>query len=241
MESDDSPFLGSSHDQTMTITSGTLSKSPYHDQPLGPGEIRLLAVSWGEEAYLRHVFPWMELDAVPYLTTTVHKLEDEPEYYALSYVWGAGPASISVPCNDSSLLITPSAHEILQVALRADQTLWIDAICIDQQNPAEKEHQIPLMQQIYANATNVVMYMGQSNPATQAFMTDFPRVLQLSYSWKPTLCVFSPDWRGPDWPREDSLFWEGFWTILNHDWFRRVWTYQEIVLAKHGLLVCGDR
>lgn len=225
----------------MTNIPSTASKSPYDDQPLGPGEIRLLTVSWGEEASLRHVFPWLELDAVPYLTTEVHKLEDEPEYYALSYVWGTAPASISVPCNGTSLLITPSAYEILQVALRADQTLWIDAICIDQEDPAEKELQIPLMQQIYANATNVVMYLGQSNLATHAFMCDFSRVLQLSYSWQPTLCINEPDWRGPEWPREDELFWEGFWTLLNHDWFRRVWTYQEIVLAKHALLVCGDR
>lgn len=175
------------------------------------------------------------------LTTTVHTLDDELDFYALSYVWGPLPASISVSCNGYLLLVTASAYEILNVALKTSETVWIDAICIDQKNPGEKAIQIPLMHHIYANATAVVMYMGASNPAIDTFMAEFPRVFELSLSWIPTTYNSDPGWRGEGWPGEDDDFWVGLYQLLNHDWFRRLWTFQEAVLAGNATLLCGLR
>ncbi|KAH7382404.1 heterokaryon incompatibility protein-domain-containing protein [Phaeosphaeria sp. MPI-PUGE-AT-0046c] len=213
-------------------------RSPYDDQSLGSGEIRLLTVE--REPSLQHVFPWLP-DQPLSLTTTVHELDDEPDFYALSYVWGPAPPSISVSCNGSSLFVTQSAYEILNIALQTGETIWIDAICIDQSNPREKAIQIPLMKTIYANATAVVMYLGASNPMSDAFMSDFPRVYELSLSWAPTAYNPDPDWRGEGWPREDDDFWVGLYQLLNHDWFRRLWTFQEAVLAGNATLLCGLR
>jgi len=38
--------------------------------------------------------------------------------------------------------------------------LWIDAICINQENSLEKGHQIKLMGQIYKNASRVLVWLG---------------------------------------------------------------------------------
>lgn len=223
---------------TLSDTGHASKRLPYDDQPLGPREIRLLTVE--RDPSLQHVFPWLPEQPL-HLTTTVHKLDDEPDFYALSYVWGPTKASISVLCNGGSLLVTESAHEILNVALQSGETVWIDAICIDQSNSKEKAIQIPLMQHIYANATAVVMYLGASNVATTAFMSDFPRIFELSLSWMPTPYNSDPGWRGEGWPREDDDFWVGLYQLLDHDWFRRLWTFQEAVLAGNTSLLCGMR
>lgn len=97
------------------------------------------------------------------------------------------------------------------------------------------------MQHIYANATSVVMYLGTSNSAADAFMSDFSRVFELSLSWTSTPYSSDSSWRGQDWPREDDDFWVGLYHLLNHDWFRRLWTFQEAVLAGNMSLLCGLR
>jgi hypothetical protein len=40
--------------------------------------------------------------------------------------------------------------------------MWIDAICINQDNREEKEHQIPLMAEIYSKALRVVVWLGEA-------------------------------------------------------------------------------
>jgi hypothetical protein len=132
----------------MATASEGANQSPYRNQPLRPGEIRLLTI---EPANLQHVFPWLLLEFR--IVTTRRKLEDKPEFDAISYVWGTAPASISIPCNDGSILITPTAHHMLGFLRLQKRPLWIDALCINQGDEVEKATQIPLMGQIYANAS----------------------------------------------------------------------------------------
>jgi len=83
------------------------------------------------EPSLRHVFPWLQPKVTVRLSTQTHKLVDEPDFDAVSYVWGEVPASVSVMCNDAPLLITPAALEMLENIQRYKRPLWIDAICIN--------------------------------------------------------------------------------------------------------------
>jgi hypothetical protein len=41
--------------------------------------------------------------------------------------------------------------------------LWIDQICINQPDPAEKVQQIPLMGMIYTHATNTIIWLGDAD------------------------------------------------------------------------------
>ena len=55
----------------------------------------------------------------------------------------------------------------LEAALRylsysdVERVLWIDAICIDQSNVEERNHQVPLMKTIYSNADAVQVWLGE--------------------------------------------------------------------------------
>lgn len=48
-------------------------------------------------------------------------------------------------------------------SLTEKQTFWIDAICIDQNNTIERNHQVELMGQIYRNASRVRVWLGDAN------------------------------------------------------------------------------
>ncbi|KAF2029740.1 hypothetical protein EK21DRAFT_112612 [Setomelanomma holmii] len=96
------------------------------------------------------------------------------------------------------------------------------------------------MRKVYASAKQVVIWMGLSNQWIKAFMNDFPRVSDLAKRWIPKLSGYDSNWRGEDWPIEYDDFWIGLYYLLDHDWFRRLWTFQEIVLAKKSVFMCGD-
>jgi hypothetical protein len=57
--------------------------------------------------------------------------------------------------------------------------MWIDAICINQSNVAERELQVGLMRDIYQQADGVVIWLGPRKPKTE-FAFEFLR------SWAPS-------------------------------------------------------
>jgi hypothetical protein len=218
--------------------------SPYNDQCLGPGEIRLLSITTipSTKPSLRHVYPWLSGKLDLHLTTKRVILSARPNFTAVSYVWGTLPAKVDVSCNSSSLLVTQSCYNMLVHLSAYQDDYWIDAICIDQSSATEKAAQIPFMRNIYAQAACVLLYMGPAREITDAFMLDFPRVLELARTWTPKHGrKGDANWRGDDWPGDNSMFWVGYYYILNQEWFRRLWTFQEAVLARKALIVCGYR
>ncbi|KAF9499148.1 HET-domain-containing protein, partial [Pleurotus eryngii] len=120
--------------------------------PLESGEIRLLRLASKEQDApgLRG-----ELFVTP--------LFRPPDFTALSYTWGDPGVRSEILINGSAKLsITTS----LQVALLASQredapvTLWIDQICINQDDAREKAIQVPLMSQIYSRASQTIAWLG---------------------------------------------------------------------------------
>lgn len=92
-------------------------------------------------------------------------LPDPCDYFALSYAWG-NPASTSETILIDGVLfsVTPNLLAALH-RLRAlgswIPAIWIDAICIDQEKPLEKCHQVMLMDQIYAKAQHLIVWLGE--------------------------------------------------------------------------------
>lgn len=80
-------------------------------------------------------------------------------YEALSYVWGSGELCHTIVCDGKALKITRNLYRALHFfrRKRRSRALWVDAICINQSNMAEKEIQIPLMRDIYTQASKVLM------------------------------------------------------------------------------------
>jgi hypothetical protein len=213
--------------------------SPYRDQPLKPGEIRLLKIEW--HAPLRTLCLTTRPCALEYSSADI---PNGPLFDTVSYVWGTGRASMEVTCNGARLRVSSSTYEML-VHLHLhrpnpERLLWIDAISINQGDAEEKATQIPLMRRIYGRAVQVVVWLGPSIPGTDAFMTQFERVSHLAKNWTPTKWTNDVRWRGKEWPLQYNSFWTGLFSLLNHDWFRRLWTFQEIVLSKQAMILCGS-
>lgn len=76
-------------------------------------------------------------------------VEEAPPYETLSYVWGA-PNDNQQPyvlCNGYPVPITPNLDRALRWLRYAyhERLLWIDAICIDQENLDERARQVAYM------------------------------------------------------------------------------------------------
>ncbi|KAF2029737.1 hypothetical protein EK21DRAFT_89520 [Setomelanomma holmii] len=116
-------------------------QSPYHKGALRPGEIRLLSVESTSSETNGFISRDRKLArrvrgraALLRLVTRRHKLKDNPEFDAISYVWGTAPKPVSVQCNGAPLLITHTAYEMLEhlrlYRPNLKRPIWIDAICI---------------------------------------------------------------------------------------------------------------
>jgi hypothetical protein len=83
-------------------------------------------------------------------------------YEALSYVWGDPGVTRTIIVNEAEFRVTVNLFAALQRLRSAivDRLLWVDAICINQDDIPEKENQIPLMRMIYGSAANVIVWLG---------------------------------------------------------------------------------
>ncbi|ETS75722.1 hypothetical protein PFICI_12666 [Pestalotiopsis fici W106-1] len=133
-------------------------------EPLDPSrrEIRLLTLlpSWDGKINGRlHV---VSLD-----------LEQQPEFLALSYVWGHEDEPEPITINGAGFKVKKNLKAaLLRLQKSEPQLIWIDAICIDQGNDPEsireKNFQIPLMRDIYTQASRVIAWLGEGNDKIEA-------------------------------------------------------------------------
>ncbi|KAK1830426.1 heterokaryon incompatibility protein-domain-containing protein [Podospora conica] len=136
--------------------------------------------------------------------------------------------------------------------------IWIDALCIDQTNPSERQHQVLLMHKIYSRAKHVVVWLSSSEldprgsviwvhntfiPAVARLMAADPHFVATRLAADP-LCEsravverlggpICSHWAGS---------WLGFANFLDrHRWFDRGWVVQEVALGRPGniSLLCG--
>lgn len=87
------------------------------------------------------------------------------KYCALSYCWGSKGRTHEVQINRSRVSISHGLYLALQELLKQGVTawLWIDAICIDQSDTAEKTQQVRHMGEIYKKAETVYTYLAETH------------------------------------------------------------------------------
>ncbi|KAF2115018.1 heterokaryon incompatibility, partial [Lophiotrema nucula] len=83
-------------------------------------------------------------------------------YEAISYTWGSMERTEEILVDGCRMMVTKAAYEILASysSLLVPKLLWIDAICIDQSNDAEKSRQVPMMDKIYRHALFTTIFLG---------------------------------------------------------------------------------
>lgn len=105
-----------------------------------------------------------------FITGTIQQLQDQ--YEAVSYAWGTfvSPHKLQHMNSESQTSITVN----LELALRRfrdehhTRNIWVDAVCINQEDDHEKGLQIPLMRQIYQAASGVLVWLGDDEECERA-------------------------------------------------------------------------
>ncbi|KAE9373588.1 hypothetical protein N431DRAFT_407221 [Stipitochalara longipes BDJ] len=120
--------------------------------------------------------------------------------------------------------------------------IWIDAICINQKDEAEKNVQIAMMDEIYSGARRVIAWLGRCDEHTHPAL----EIIQRLKSILPTKShVTFTDLEGPEYqsvfgnPPISSQQWNDYAAFIQRAWFNRVWVIQEVFLAKHISVLCG--
>lgn len=173
------------------------------------------------------------------------------DYAAVSYAWGKLELSqtLEIRCDGDVkfIKITRNLDTFLRCLRTGDkpQYLWIDAICLNQDDVAEKAQQIPAMGNIYRKAATVDIWIGSENPATARLFAFFRKLSRLPdvNKWKT------------QWEMAKRIFFL-MKKLLRHEpakamgdildffrqpWFSRRWIIQEACLASCAVVHCGNQ
>ncbi|EAQ93791.1 hypothetical protein CHGG_02026 [Chaetomium globosum CBS 148.51] len=123
--------------------------------------------------------------------------------------------------------------------------IWIDALCINQADSAEKSKQIPMMRDIYAKAECVFSWLG---PPDQRKVD-----LALSTIRKLAVRLHSDGYSRSDLNRDHpelceihyhhvpfNRYWEAISNFSNAEYFERLWIFQELWATDDAIFLCGD-
>ena len=182
---------------------------------------------------------------------------DEVKYEALSYCWGdptnTMTIKLSTPNSNSqkrpelaafNIQVTSTIHAALRSLRRDDgqsRQLWVDAICINQEDLRERSSQVGMMRDVYARAETVIVWLGDSDEGMQK---SFQTIKDISHRYEQ----LHPDADLSETLRErhSSLFEHDGVTnfvnecpIFDYPWFRRTWVLQEVANAKRSLVHVG--
>jgi hypothetical protein len=126
-------------------------------------------------------------------------LDHKPTYAALSYVWGDPTASVPILLNGQTHAITKNLAEALRHLqhYRKNIVLWVDSICINQQDDIEKGLQVRMMDKIYSEAAVVLSWLGAGNYETSVAMKTLAKLASVSAD------IFS-GW--PGWSHHESRY-----------------------------------
>ena len=99
-------------------------------------------------------------------------LRDYPDYEAISYAWGDPNEMIIVQVNQRAFAVRKNLNSALRhlILASSDRLLWVDAICINQNDIGEKEHQVSQMHTVYFAAGKVIIWLGEGNKSSDRAM-----------------------------------------------------------------------
>ncbi|PVH69609.1 HET-domain-containing protein, partial [Cadophora sp. DSE1049] len=186
------------------------TESAYSTTPLKPGnpEIRLLELLPGPET--------SPISGKLSRRTLDDGKHANPPYDALSYMWGTPNGAKTIQLNqDDNFKVTSNLAAALHALRLRDQprVIWIDAICINQNNVQERSDQVQLMRKIYQNAATVYVWLDieidLNNPALRKLLT-------------------FDDHSIDDDLGTDASFWEPLKPIFKNPYWMRVWIQQEV-------------
>ena len=210
----------------------------YRDVPLKPGSL---------ESRVLRLSPGTEGDPI---SATVDKLDlanlAQP-YSTLSYTWGDAEVTKPVTVNGEVFQATVNLYDALQHVRSVDTPIliWVDAICINQWDLAEKSSQVSFMAELYKQCDKVYVWLGR--PAHPGELKCSPFAL-LEHFRDGKHCQDLPGYhREPQtgaWTcdTEDAGYralWDSLAYVARSPWWSRAWTVQELILPPVAIVMYG--
>ncbi|KAF2852960.1 hypothetical protein T440DRAFT_466522 [Plenodomus tracheiphilus IPT5] len=204
----------------------------YTYQRLQLGETRLLELRPGRQDAPLH-------GEVHHINT-----EHTPSYHALSYVWGPATKSYALQTTQGPIQITASLCSALRRIRKEDEVIhvWVDAVCINQDDDHEKATQVRMLPSIFQSAEMVLCWIGEERDDSSAAIQTLLQIRTLELApqqWPTQLPEIPNTWKDGVPPVNDPVWWS-IQNLFEREWFSRVWVIQEVVLAKELKLICGN-
>ncbi len=192
----------------------------------------------------------------------------KPNFSALSYEWGSpfGDKE-SIFLNNIEVEIRPNLWSALKRLRQADEdvTIWIDALCINQEDHEEKKYLVNRMCNIYKNATVTFAWLGDERDDSDIAIVELSRLgkhfadLYANYKTAAadgmvhTTKLSAPEieeemrkkYTAGDWKQAESLdrLIDSFGpcrALLSRSYWRRIWIIQEVTVSSRVEVICGN-
>lgn len=170
---------------------------------------------------------------------------------SLADTYYAKPPGKRIICDKLRMRVGLNLYEALRrlsgedCPLMEQKYIWVDALCINQNDPDERSAQVLLMGEIYKSASSVIVWLGECL---------LERALALRVIEELERIPFNKHAEMERMPITDdnSYYSLGIrkisdreWGVLlgffRREWFSRVWVVQEAVFAGCILFLCGNR
>ncbi|KAK3714255.1 hypothetical protein LTR37_007841 [Vermiconidia calcicola] len=191
---------------------------------------------------------------IPQCTLEHCDLEPSTQYTALSYAWGDAADTTPILLDGRQKQVTKSLASFLlshSSNLRGSnmkgEPFWIDALCINQSDDTEKNHQVAMMDRIFKNAAHMYIWLGEASEDSHLVFL-LLRGLAVSYDEVATFEEASSDRStNPIDGGVDHLsrcfqkHLKALNSLVSRPWWERAWVQQEVYFApRHKtFMICG--
>ena len=185
-------------------------------------------------------------------------------YIALSYTWGSSSKTRNIRSNGLSLSVTENVYGALENihspfgpgrAYRGSPTLWVDAICINQEDLEERAEQVKLMRDIYSHAFRTIIWLPFRQDSTEDEVTNVDKAFksmvmlveayqlaefkQMLHQGRLSFDTLNHMTIGGQAIKVLFPDREGVKTFFSQPWFERIWICQEVAVSTTTMVFDG--
>ncbi|EPE27592.1 hypothetical protein GLAREA_04383 [Glarea lozoyensis ATCC 20868] len=163
-------------------------------------------------------------------------LAPDLRYEALSYEWGPELPEHQILLNGFIFNVRENLWNALHSLRTKDEEriFWIDALCINQRNVDERNHQVAQMARIYSGCTRCIAWVGKEDmPGTDGIKEDTKLAVEFVHTRLPGHPV--PDLLLGN----DRKMHANFVLLCQRKYWSRLWILQEILLSSTVMVQCG--
>lgn len=143
-----------------------------------------------------------------------------PRYIALSYECGSPTPVQKIILNGRPFQVGGNLYRFLHHAAKklpwVRENIWIDAICINQKNVSERNHQVQQIAEFYRNAQTVYVWLGLK-PRIEIKRRPWANFIEGPYGWRL--------------PND----------VARSSYWNRMWIVQELILARNPGIIYGTQ